>query len=175
MRALQIDTRQQSGKHGAKESHFANSGVAFFRSKLYVGDYMYVGGLVSVDTKKDIAEAWSCLTSSHARFRAECRKAADAGIGLVILVENEHGIGSLAELSRWAEPESARRKRSAGAAPISGARMAKMIATMYRRYAVRWAFCSPEDAGAKVLELLDEYEEEVRDGRWFSHIGKGGE
>ena len=40
------------------------------------------------------------------------------------------------------------------AEPTSGTILAKAMLTMQLKYGVEFVFCRPEDAGAKVLELL---------------------
>ena len=38
--------------------------------------------------------------------------------------------------------------------PTSGQTLAKALLTMQKKYGVEFLFCRPEEAGAKVLELL---------------------
>lgn len=149
------DTRNKNGAHDAKREHFEAAGYKVVRSKLYVGDYMLVGGTVSVDTKQSLAEVHGNLTSQHDRFRRECVNAAEAGIQLHVLVENEFGISCGADLIQWVEPAWALAKRKRAKAPIDGTRLIKSMCTMYRRYGVLFWFCRPEEAGAKVIEILE--------------------
>lgn len=160
---LQIDTRQQKGKHKLKHEYFESLGIKTVNSKLLVGDYSVASdGSVSVDTKKDIAELYSCLVSSHDRFRSECELAQEAGIKLYILVENKDGITTLSELGgdKWKNPQwfrywKAKRSGVVPKPPVSNVTLMKIAWTMQEKYGVEFVFCSPEEAGAKVLELLD--------------------
>lgn len=154
-RVIQADTRQKDGKHKAKHDYFEAHGYKLIRSKLYVGDYMMVGGTVSVDTKQSIAEIHGNITADHARFRAECVKAMDAGIQLHVVVENEFGVTCGADLIQWVEPAWALSKRKRARQPIDGAVLFRSMATMYRRYGVLFWFCKPEEAGRKVIEILE--------------------
>lgn len=84
-----IDTRQQAGKHEKKVAAFEEMNIRTVRSKLIVGDYARLDNqTVSVDTKKDIIEmAGNICGKQHERFRAECERARDCGIRLVVLIE----------------------------------------------------------------------------------------
>ena len=149
------DTRNKPSKHDLKRLHFSDAGYKVIRSKLYVGDYMLVGGSVCVDTKASIQEIHSNITADHERFKRECVRASEAGYELWVLVENKHGVECLADLARWKEPDCDFAKRYPAKVRIDGARLARAMATMYRRYGVCWAFSSPEDAGKKVIEILE--------------------
>lgn len=151
---IQIDTRQKDSKHEAKHGRFRELGIHCVRTKLYVGDYMFVGGTRSVDTKRDIQELASDIFNQHARFRRELENARDAGIDLTVLVENSDGVRSLGDLMEWIEPANSFARRHNAQRRIEGLRLAKACATMSERYGARWAFCAPEDAGDAVLSIL---------------------
>ena len=151
---IQIDTRNKPGKHDLKHKYFEERGIKTIRTKLYVGDYAFVGGTVCVDTKASIQELANNVDQQHERFRNEMVKAREAGYALVFLVENEDGVTDLASLPTWVNPRNAINRRKGLRPPISGARLAKACATMERKYGVRFAFCTPEEAGARVMEIL---------------------
>ena len=152
MRALQIDTRQQAGKHALKDARWEAIGQPTVRSKLAFGDYALVPP-VSVDTKNSIQELAMDITQEHERFRSECEGARDAGCRLVVLVENEDGVRDLDGLRKWREPEASFRKRRAKMR-YYGSRIAAACETMRERYGVEFAFCAPEDAADFVLDIL---------------------
>lgn len=151
---LQIDTRQKDGLHVLKHEHFASLGIHCVRTKLYVGDYMFVGGVRAVDTKRDLQELAADIDRDHDRFRRELVNAKDAGISLTVLVENEDGVRDLDGLAAWVEPAESFVKRRHAKRRIGGLRLAKACLTMSDRYGVSWAFCAPEDAGAMVIGIL---------------------
>lgn len=155
MGVIYEDTRNRPGKHKLKNEHFEKAGYKVIRTKLYVGDYMFVGGKISIDSKQSIAELHGNLTADHARFRRECTNARDAGIQLHVLIENEHGIASGKDLVGWVEPPWAMAKRKRAKRPIDGVRLLNVMSTMYRRYGVLFWFCPPEEAGAKIIEILE--------------------
>ena len=130
------------------------AGCRLVRTKLYVGDYRLVGGTRCVDTKASLQEAASNIDQQHERFRRELIRAREAGYELVILVENAHGVRSLADLAAWTEPDGEFRRRRGAVRRLDGARLAKAMATMAGRYGVSWAFCAPAAAGRAVIEIL---------------------
>ena len=70
-------------------------------------------------------------------------------------MENEHGYRSVEDVTAWVNPNIRKTARS-----IEGPRLAKAMNTMSERYGVRFEFCAPEDAGRRILQLL-----EADDGR----------
>lgn len=150
------DTRQQAQKHELKHDYFASEGIEVVRTKLPFGDYALWGSPLAVDTKANVEEiAQNIGGAGHARFREECKLAKRCGGQLVILVENTEGYQTVDDVEAWENPNYRKTARS-----IEGPRLAKAMRTMSERYGVRFMFCSPEEAGNKVIELL-----EANDGR----------
>lgn len=163
MAVLFEDTRQKPSQHTLKNEHFKAEGFTVERTKLYVGDYMFPGGTTTVDTKADIYELASNLKQQHERFRRECVRASEAGYQLIVLVENVDDVSNLYDLVDWIEPMDhfmARKRKSGGRVKVrfTGTSLYKACKTMTERYGVRFAFCPPEGAGARVIELLKEGE-----------------
>ena len=158
MGALIEDTRNKPGKHSAKLAHFKSTGEFVVRCALPVGDYQRPAK-AAVDTKKDIIELGMDVKKDNARFGRECAKAQALGTQLVILVENTEGVRSLADLEAWVEGDESfeKRNRSGRAVRYTGKSIAKACRTFHARYGVRFGFCAPEEAGAKVLRILDEW------------------
>ena len=152
------DTRQQRGKHSAKSAHFDTVGEFVVRCALPVGDYQRPAR-VAVDTKKDIIELGMDVKKDHARFARECKRAQELGTLLVILVENEDGVANLHDLESWVESDKSfdKRNRTGTAVRYTGKAIASACRTMHEKYGVRFGFCAPEEAGAKVLRILDEW------------------
>ena len=142
------DTRQKSGMHELKHSHFEKMGVQLVRNMLPFGDYA-VPPKVSVDTKANMDEIAHNIGSDHQRFKRECIAARDAGCQLIILVENSDGISSVNDVHKWINPDLIYRPRA-----ITGERLEKAMKTMSERYGVRFEFCEPEEAAVKIMELL---------------------
>lgn len=124
---------------------------------------------VSVDTKKDMQEiVGNICGKAHPRFRDECILAQNNGIKLYVLVENTDGVKCVQDVFKWQNSRLHRYNRIAfmhsqgnwlskplpKAKPTSGETLAKAMLTMQLKYGVEFVFCRPEDAGAKVIELL---------------------
>lgn len=162
-KVIHEDTRQKIGEHNLKHQYFESNGWTIARTKLYVGDYIFPGGLIAVDTKASIYELAQNLRQQHERFRHECVRASEAGYQLIVLVENVDDVSNLYDLADWIEPMDhfmARKRKSGGRVKVrfTGTSLYKACKTMTERYGVRFAFCPPEGAGARVIELLKEGE-----------------
>ena len=167
---LLCDTRQQANKHKMKDAWFEQNGIEVRRTKLYVGDYtLPADQSVCVDTKNSIDELAQdvCSKSQHERFRNELLRSQEAGIQLYILVENESFtirgknvespyISRLEDLHKWINPRLWIRKNGRQVYPNAtrGITLQKACYTMQKKYGVEFVFCTPQDAGAKIIELL---------------------
>ena len=121
---------------------------------------------VSVDTKRDIQEAIGNICGpQHDRVRDEVILAQRNQIKLYILIEQTDGDSTLDDLDTWENPRKKMKKRVSVAdggrkrVPVSqnatkGVSLAKAMRTMQEKYGVTFLFCKPEEAGAKILELL---------------------
>ena len=154
------DSRQQHGKHDHKNQWFKNNGIEIKRTKLLVGDYtLPADQSVCVDTKKDCMELYSNLIQDHERFRSECILAQECDIKLIILVENKSGITNIDELKTWKNPLmfkywKAKKQGVKRKPPVSNINLIKIMNSMQRDYNVEFQFCSPEEAGQKLVNLL---------------------
>lgn len=169
MRGIQIDTRQQSGKHDHKHDKWASEGVPTFISKVPFGDYV-LAPPASVDTKKDIYELYGNLTLEHERFKREVILARDMGCQLVVLVENEDGVEKLSDLATWSEPMDhykmrKRKSKNQNAQRWHGQRIAKACKTMHDRYGVIFDFCHPSESCERIQRILYYYEGVKDDGK----------
>lgn len=101
-------------------------------------------------------------------FHRGLKRAEFGDVKLYVLVENKDGVACIEDLFRWKNPRAQRYNHikymhSIGkyqsvklpkTSPTSGKTLAKALSTMQLRYGVEFLFCSPEEAGAKILELL---------------------
>lgn len=168
MRTLMIDTRQQKDKHNLKDEYFAKAGIVTLRSKLPVGDYTWVQDMsVVVDSKRDIQEVVGNLVQDHERFRAEAQLAKDSGIKFYVLIETTEPIYCLDDIRHWSNPRLHRYNKirymhqlgkwtnvKLPKRPTDNITLMKIMWTMQDKYDVNWVFSTPEDAGAKIIELL---------------------
>lgn len=162
------DTREQAKKHDHVLSCFASEGVKVVRSKLYVGDYTRLDKQdICVDTKKDLQEVYGNIILHNARFKAECIRAKEAGIRLVVLIADAN-IRDIREVHTWDNPrlrkwEAVRAAQEKGKLlhvklppkpPVSSEQLQRAMETMAERYGVAWQFCRREETGKRILEIL---------------------
>lgn len=164
------DTRNQIGKHTKKNIYFQSIGVNVVRSKLPAGDYALLTDMSRViDTKFGISEICSNLTQDHERIRREADFCKDNGIEFIILIE-EPNMKSLEDVKHWDNPRlhrwnKIRYMHEQGKwlsiplpkqHPTTNITLYKIMYSFGKNHNVRWEFCSPKDAGKRILELLTE-------------------
>lgn len=141
------DTRNQLGKHEKLNIDLEALGAKVVRSKLYVGDYALLNNQsICVDTKKDWLEVVGNICGKqHARFRAECIRAKEAQILLIILVEEETPI------EQWKSPLN---RLKQPLTKITCNILGKAIQTMSEKYGVKFINCDKTQTAKMIFELL---------------------
>jgi len=146
---LICDSRERWTQAGSRDRHlksyFEKHGILYRVEKLDVGDYMLDGGKISVDRKYGMEEISKNLTNKddNIRFMAEIRRAYEAGIKLVFLVE-QHGINSRDDVAAW-------RSKITG---VSGSELLKRMFRLEMAYGVRFMFCDKRSCGRRIMEIL---------------------
>ena len=144
------DTRNKPEKNAHIRKQLEALGYKVERTKIYCGDYTFpTNQSVCVDTKKDMNEIESNLIHDHERFKAECVRAKEAGIKLIILIQDPK-LKQLGDVFGW---YNIRKKWSPKAA--SGKQLAKMMYTMRDRYGVDFEFTTKTNVGKRIVELLE--------------------
>lgn len=130
----------------------------------FIGSYK-----VCCDSKNSIEELAMdiCVQKQHERFRDELILAKNNGIKLFVVVENKGGrigkssvfnptITRLEDLSKWKNPRSFIFKGGKQAYPNAtrGVSLMKACFTLKARYGCEFVFCTPEESGKKIVELL---------------------
>lgn len=153
---LYEDSRQQVGQHRNIEAYCKRMGIIIERRCLNVGDYMFPDGKISIDTKQDILElSHNVMSSDHRRFKAECIRAQENGIQLIVLVEE---IPPFGRLDMWEVP----RFKSSGRfhrygdpmTLVDPAALRKACITMQIKYGVKFRFCTRRQSPARVIKYL---------------------
>ncbi len=146
---LYEDTRQQVGRHKNIHAYCRESGIKIIRQALNVGDYQIAGkGDISVDTKQGVLELAGNVFQEHERFRAECLRAQECGIQLIVLIEENLPGG---RLDRWVPPMD---KHGQPLARFNPATLRKAMITMQREYGVKFRFCDGRSTGRLLIEYL---------------------
>ena len=143
-----VDTREQKNSH--VEKAFDRMGIPYDRSKLYVGDYTLPNDQsVCVDRKGGLQEVYANTVQQHQRFRAECARAKQAGIRLIVLVEHSNRVLSIEDVIKWNNP-----RLKVSPLAVDGPRLCRIMHAMGNKYGFGWAFCDKAHTGKKIIELL---------------------
>lgn len=168
MRMILADTRQKNGSHDNIDAWLILHDIEIRRTKLYVGDYtLPANQSVCIDSKYGLQEVYGNIIQDHARFTAECKAAFEAGIKLIVLVE-ESGISSVQDVAAWQNPRVLRWERLRDAhrqgkrmkeqlspyPPVSSERLCKAMQTIAERYHIEWRFCDKADTARTICEIL---------------------
>ena len=166
---IQIDSREKPNAIRLIQKEFDRQGVNYFRSKLYVGDYMSLDNpRLVIDRKQDIEEIHQNVCQGHERFRRELIRAMQAGIQIVFLIEHGEDLQQLDDLIFFYLPERQRWKWSTvtqngitrkARVPymqkaIDGKILYKSFCTIQDRYGARFEFCTKEQTGRRIIEIL---------------------
>lgn len=162
---IQVDTREHQKEWERIQKQFDSIGVKYFRSKLYVGDYMSLDNpRLIIDRKKDLLEVITDVTQQHERFKNELLRAEQAGIQLILLIEDQH-IHTLEDVYFWENPRSkimdiqiidgkpARVQKYPKA--TTGQSLYRCMLTIANRYRIEWEFCNKRQTGKRIIELLE--------------------
>ena len=148
---IQIDSREHKSELKRIQKQLDRLDVSYFVSKLYVGDYMSLDNpRLVIDRKKDLLELCGNVTQQHERFQRELIKAQEAGIRLIILIEHGGDIQSLEDVYFWDNPRLLQSPKA-----TTGKGLYKSLCTIRNRYNVRFEFCTKQETGKKIMELLD--------------------
>ena len=163
---IQVDTREHKSEWERIMHQFNSLGVDYFRSKLWVGDYMNIDNpRVIIDRKKDLLELCGNVTQQHERFRAELVRAQEKNIKLIILCEHGDGIERLSDVLFWHNPrldvmewvvkDNRPMKRQKYPRATTGEALYKSLETMRDKYGIEFFFCEKYDTGRIIKELLE--------------------
>lgn len=147
---IQIDTREHEKAIVNIKRDFDAAGVEYFRSKMFVGDYMDIDNArFCVDRKQDLLELCQNVCQDHKRFIAELEKAKKYHIDLAFLVEHGEEIRSLEDVRSWINPRLADSKLA-----VSGERLYKILSRLEKTYNTKFYFCSKQQTGRGIIKLL---------------------
>lgn len=140
---LICDSKEKKNEHILR--YFDRHGIDYEIRKLDVGDYMFEGGTISVDTKRSVDELAANMLNrnDHARFLREAKRATDSGIKLIVLLETSK-YKSIPDLREW-------RSKYSG---ITGRALMDAIYKTHISYGVEFLFCPKISTGRRIIELL---------------------
>lgn len=146
------DTRNQIGKHDRLNDDLVKLGHKVVRSKLFVGDYSKIDNMsICIDTKRNWEElAGNICGPQHIRFRAECIRAQENGIQLVVLIEES------VPIHEW---KARTKKNGQPVCRVSAEVLAKAMVTMSERYGVVFCNCSKAQTAELMIKILNKNKE----------------
>ena len=143
------DSRQKRGKHEKKRIYFEEQGIIVKSAQLPVADYILMPS-IAVDTKADVIEVAQNLcgsVSERMRFSKEMETARLNNITIVFLIEDK----------RFQDKEDlygCKFKLHDGRT-IKGTQIATAMSICEARYGCEFQFCSPDEAGYRIIEILE--------------------
>lgn len=163
---IQVDTREHKAEWERIKKQFDGMDIRYFRSKLYVGDYQSLDNpRLVIDRKKDLLELCGNVCQQHGRFKAELIRGIEQGIRIVILVEHGTDIQELTDVWFWENPRkheirwktvNGRRVRTVQSEKaVDGPQLYRSLKTIQDRYNVDFVFCTKEQTGRKIVEILN--------------------
>ena len=141
-----VDTREKG--HKKILEYFDKVGQDYIISKLDAGDYMIHKNPTTIIDKKDgLLELAGnlCHTAEHERIKREIAKAKDLGCKNFIFLIQDSKIKSIQDIINWSSPHT----------KVKGATLLKIMATMTKKYNVKFIIVPKKDMGAKIIELLN--------------------
>lgn len=162
---IQIDSREKSHAIQLILEEFDRQGIHYFVSKLPVGDYISLDNArLAIERKQNLQELCGNVCQQHERFKKELLRAMQSGIRLVILIEHGPDVQSLEDVYFWQNPrrhetrwryrDGKREKYVASANAVDGSQLYKSMCTIRDRYGVRFEFCTKQETGQRIIEIL---------------------
>lgn len=161
---FQIDSREKKSELKRIIPQLEKLNIKWFVSKLYVGDYMnFDNPRLVIDRKQDLQELCSNVCQQHERFQKELMRARSAGIHIVFLCEHGPDIKTLEDVQTWPNPRRLPRigwvngkRQQVVDSPnaLTGEQLYKTLKTISNRYGVEFLFCSKDQTGSKIVEIL---------------------
>lgn len=139
------DTREKNNKSILK--YFDSVGQNYIISKLDAGDYMIYKDYTTIIDKKDgLLELAGnlCHTSEHERIKREIARARELGCVDFIFLIQDSKIKKIEDIKNWSSPHT----------KVKGATLLKIMATMSKKYGVKFIIVSKKEMGAKIIEIL---------------------
>lgn len=138
------DTREKANEHILK--YFDKHGIEYRVAKIDIGDYMCEENqTIRVERKKNLNElAMNMCSPDRMRFYAECRRAHDAGVRLIVLCEQGGGIKTFDDVRSW--------KNKYG--KVTGRMLQDAIFNLQMAYGIPVLFCDKRSTGRRIVEIL---------------------
>lgn len=140
-----VDTREKG--HKKILEYFDKVGQDYIVSKLDAGDYMLYKDYTTIIDKKDgLLELAGnlCNTQEHERVKREISKAKELGCKDFIFLIQDSKIKTIEDIKNWRSSYT----------KVKGETLLKIMATMAKKYEVRFILVPKKNMGEKIIELL---------------------
>lgn len=140
-----VDTREKG--HKKILEYFDKVGQDYIISKLDAGDYVKFKDYSTIIDKKDgLLELAGnlCRSTEHERIKREIQRAKELGCKDFIFLIQDSKIKTIDDIKNWSSPHT----------KVKGETLLKIMATMKKRYGVRFIIVPRKDMRAKIIELL---------------------
>lgn len=140
-----VDTREKG--HKKILEYFDKVGQDYIVSKLDAGDYMLYKDYTTIIDKKDgLLELAGnlCNTQEHERVKREIAKAKELGCKNFIFLIQDSKIKTIEDVKNWRSSYT----------KVKGETLLKIMATMAKKYEVRFILVPKKNMGEKIIELL---------------------
>jgi ERCC4-type nuclease len=144
-----VDTREKGNKKILE--YFDKVGQNYIISKLDSGDYVKFKDYSTIIDKKDgLLELAGnlCKSTEHERIKREIQRAKELGCQDFIFLIQDSKIKTIEDIKNWSSPHT----------KVKGEILLKIMATMKKRYGVRFIIVPRAKMGAKIIELLKKEE-----------------
>lgn len=141
----ELDTRNQ--KDSYVTDYFDKHNIKWIRNKLYSGDVKLLNDTrVIIDLKANLEEIAHnlCNTQEHLRIHKEIDRAREIQCEEFIFLIKEDKIKSIEDLQNWTSNKT----------KVTGKVLCKVMATMSKKYGVKFIIVPRAKMGEKILELL---------------------
>lgn len=139
------DTREKGNKKILE--YFTNIKQDYIISKLDAGDYMIYKDYTTIIDKKDgLLELAGnlCHTSEHERIKREIARARELGCVDFIFLIQDSKIKTIEDIKNWSSQHT----------KVKGSTLLKVMATMSKKYGVKFIICSRREMPKKIIEFL---------------------
>ncbi len=155
-----IDTREKEKAIQKILREFDEQNIEHHQSKLIVADYMSLSNpKIYIDRKQNLSELCNNLSYRDGRFYNEIRLTKKLGLRLVVLCEHGGNIKKLEDVADWNNPRLNPKNPSYNKKAITGRELMERIYKVHIAYNVDFMFCSKNETGKKIIELLSETSE----------------
>ena len=140
-----VDTREKG--HKKILEYFDKVGQDYIISKLDAGDYMLYKDYTTIIDKKDgLLELAGnlCNTQEHERVKREITRAKELGCKNFIFLIQDSKIKTIEDIKNWRSSYT----------KVKGETLLKIMATMAKKYEVRFILVPKKNMGEKIIELL---------------------